>query len=112
MKKILLLCFMIYFWKTSTGISQNIQLRYDTTSAQVNYAAKILQQSLSDKGYVTGEVKADYTIHFTVNPQELEPEAYEIRRKNKIHTAFYGFHTPSGACPIFQWNELYRHAQR
>ncbi|MEJ2628650.1 MAG: glycoside hydrolase family 20 zincin-like fold domain-containing protein [bacterium] len=83
MKKILLLCFLVYVGETSTGISQTVQLRYDTTSAQVNYAAKIQQQSLSDKGYATGEVKADYSIHLTVNPQKLEPEAYEIRRENK-----------------------------
>jgi len=63
--------------------SQTVSLKYDTTSIQVNYAAKMLVKSLEKKGYLIKVDPADYSVILIIEPNSLPNEGYSIFKKNK-----------------------------
>jgi hypothetical protein len=66
-------------------IAQTIAIRFDTSSHQAKYAAKILEQALEKKGYSINKGGFDYSISILADSQNINPEAFElIKNKNEI----------------------------
>jgi hypothetical protein len=61
-----------------TGLSQDVRLLYDKSMPQAIYAAEVLDQSLSQRGYFVKEGQADYVIALGLDAMNLSREAYSI----------------------------------
>lgn len=69
---ILLGCFSFAF-------SQKVNIVYDKSSPQANYAAEMLGKTIITKGYTLINAKADIVITLSANSNQLKEEAYAIR---------------------------------
>jgi hypothetical protein len=83
MKKILEIYFVLFVWLANLVSAQSVSLHYDTTTSQVNYAAKVLKKFLMKQGYSMQKAPADYSISLVMNPEKLKAEAYTVQPKNK-----------------------------
>lgn len=81
MKK-LILFYLIFL--TSLHYSQTVSLVYNSSSPQINYAAKKLSNALYEKGYKISNNNVEFFISFR-ETKTLKPEGYEIEKEaNKI----------------------------
>jgi hypothetical protein len=70
--------------------SQTVSIQYDTTSLQSIYAAKILEQSLVNKGYSVQKAETDYSIILKIDSNRLSEEAFIINRQDNRITVTGG----------------------
>jgi hypothetical protein len=82
MKKILQIYFVSFVCLTSLVTAQSVSLHYDTTLSQVNYAAKVLKNSLLTQGFSIQKAPADYSISLVMNPEKLKAEAFTVQLNN------------------------------
>jgi hypothetical protein len=83
MKKALSGIFLLALNFSYYAISQTVALHYDTTSVQAKYAAKILARSLTDQGYKTLNLQADYSVSLVIENETIPAESYIISPEEK-----------------------------
>ncbi|MBA2761069.1 MAG: hypothetical protein H0U39_03745 [Segetibacter sp.] len=81
MKKTLL--FIVFIGVAHVTFSQKVRLLYDKTLSQAIYAAKMLEKTLLERGYLLKEAQASYEISLLVNAGKLKREAYSILQKGE-----------------------------
>jgi len=81
MKKILL--FIVFIGLAHLAFSQKVVLLYNKTLPQAIYAARMIEKSLLERGYLLKEAQADYEISLSVDAGKLKSEAYSILQKGK-----------------------------
>ena len=76
---------LIYFLFILTGWchGQTVSIQYDSSSIQIKYAAAILKQSLQNNKYPVQKDKSEYLIVLEIDADNLDNEAYQIKRHRK-----------------------------
>ena len=86
-------CFIISITGTLTYcFSQSVTLVYSKTSTQQAYAAGILEQAVSKRGYSIKESGADYLVSFVID-KKLDNEAFSIQPASRKITISGGDET-------------------
>ncbi|MFO7445685.1 MAG: hypothetical protein R6W90_04925, partial [Ignavibacteriaceae bacterium] len=100
MKKTLLLLSAIIILLCSEIISQNVNISYDSSSPQINYAAKVLSRALADKGYSVKNDNSGFVITLQQNPEAANDEAFDLKKNGSAITisgglpgVIYGAHS-------------------
>lgn len=62
-----------------TGFSQSVNIHFDKTSPQQQYAASALEKALLKKGYIINQTTAAYQVTLSLNNPEILPESFSIR---------------------------------
>jgi hypothetical protein len=75
------------------GFAQRVHIQRINDSPQAQYAAGLLERSLSGQGYALKEAPADFEIMLAVNAGTLGPEAYSIIPAGKKITITGGDNT-------------------
>ncbi len=70
--------------------TQTVDIQYDTISVQSKYAARILEQSLVNKGYFVQKAETDYSIVLKIDSNRLSEEAFIINRQDNRITVTGG----------------------
>lgn len=78
MKLKLLFSVLLFSTSVYSSFAQNIRLKYDNSSAQEKYAARMLEKSLIKKGYNVNGTNSDFTITLE-SDKDLNKEAFAIR---------------------------------
>ncbi len=82
MKKIIIGFIILATCFSFSSKSQTVTLHYDTSPAQVNYAAGVLVKSFEKKGYQLKEGEAEYSVTFRID-DTLPNEGYSILSSGK-----------------------------
>ncbi|HEY3406130.1 MAG TPA: glycoside hydrolase family 20 zincin-like fold domain-containing protein [Ohtaekwangia sp.] len=62
----------------------SVAISSEVKSPQAEYATRVLEKSLTAKGYVSKKEKAAYTIVLRINPDKNRKEAFQIQRQGKL----------------------------
>jgi hypothetical protein len=78
MKKVLQWLIFLVAGFTDSAWSQTVYFKYDTSSAQAEYAVNMLVKTLVKQGYQIIEGRADYSINLIISTDTLSAEGYSI----------------------------------
>ncbi len=81
MKRILFI--VVFIGLAHLTFSQRVSVQYNKSLPQAAYAARMLEKSLLERGYLLKETQSDYVISLSVNADKLESEAYSILPEGK-----------------------------
>lgn len=78
MQKILLFFIIFITVFISSVFSQSVNIVYSKASNQAAYAARVLEKSLTKKGYSLKPSKPDFVITLTINAEKYGSEAFSV----------------------------------